>query len=145
MRVLLQRVNRAQVTVDDQVIGKIRRGFVLLLGVHHGDGDEQINFLVEKILNLRVFEDQDGKFNLSLKDVQGEVLIVSQFTLYADCSKGRRPSFVDAASPDKAESLYNKFVQNFRETGLHVETGHFQAHMLVELVNDGPVTIMLEK
>lgn len=145
MRVLLQRVSAASVEVNSKVIGSIARGFVVFVGFHHNDGDEKIQYMIDKIVNLRVFEDQDGKFNLSLHDVHFEILIVSQFTLYADCSKGRRPSFASCASPEQAEVLYNKFVQQCQSSGFKIQTGQFQSHMMVHLVNDGPVTIMLEK
>lgn len=145
MRILVQRVVKGQVTVDQKIIGQVGRGFVLLVGVHKDDTEEVLNYMVDKIVNLRVFEDQEGKFNLSLLDVKGELLIVSQFTLYADCSKGRRPSFVDAAAPETANQRYIELVEKFRASGVKVETGQFQAHMQVDLVNDGPVTIMLER
>ncbi len=146
MRVLLQRVSRAAVTVDGQTVGEIGRGFVALVGVGHGDGEEQAAWLAGKVAGLRVFEDADGKFNLSLHDVGGSVLVVSQFTLYADASRGRRPAFVDAAPPQIAEPLVERFAALLREKyRVPVEMGVFGAHMLVELVNDGPVTIMLER
>ncbi|HLV45292.1 MAG TPA: D-aminoacyl-tRNA deacylase [Aggregatilineales bacterium] len=146
MRVLLQRVSRAAVTVDGQTVGEIGRGFVALVGVGHGDGEAQAAWLAGKVAGLRVFEDADGKFNLSLHDVGGSVLVVSQFTLYADTSRGRRPAFVDAAPPEIAEPLVERFAALLREKyRVPVEMGVFGAHMLVELVNDGPVTIMLER
>ena len=145
MRALLQRVSKAAVTVDDKLISQIGKGLVVLLGVGHGDGDEQVAFLVEKVANLRVFEDEQGKTNLSILDVKGEALVVSQFTLYADTRKGRRPSFIDAALPDVAEPLVNRFVELLRGHGVRTQTGQFSAHMLVEIHNDGPVTIWLEK
>lgn len=143
MRALLQRVKSASVTVDLKTIGAIKKGLLIFLGVTHADSETDINYLVEKISNLRIFEDGAGKMNLSLLDVKGEVLIISQFTLYADCKKGRRPSFVDAAEPVKACDLYKKFIHKFKETGLKVEEGEFGAMMDVSLVNWGPVTIML--
>jgi D-tyrosyl-tRNA(Tyr) deacylase len=145
MRVLIQRVSKASVTVDDKVISQIGKGLVVLLGVGHGDGEEQVAFLAEKTANLRIFEDEEGKTNLSVLDVKGEVLVVSQFTLYADTRKGRRPSFIDAALPEAAEPLVNQFAELLRARGIPTQTGQFGAHMLVEILNDGPVTIWLEK
>jgi D-tyrosyl-tRNA(Tyr) deacylase len=133
------------VNVDDRVISQIGKGLVILLGIGHGDGEEQASFLAEKIVNLRVFEDEQGKTNLSILDVKGEAIVVSQFTLYADTRKGRRPSFIDAALPDVAEPLVDRFVELMRERGVPTQTGKFGAHMGVEIHNDGPVTIWLEK
>jgi D-aminoacyl-tRNA deacylase len=145
MRALLQRVSKASVTVEDKVNSQIGKGLVVLLGIGQGDGEEQVTFLAEKIANLRIFEDDQGKTNLSVLDVKGEAIVVSQFTLYADSRKGRRPSFIDAALPDIAEPLVNLFVERLRGHGVPTQTGQFGAHMLVEIHNDGPVTIWLEK
>lgn len=144
MRAVVQRVSRASVTVNHEVVGAIEHGFLVLLGVTHEDSDSDIKYLAEKIVGLRVFEDADGKMNLSLADVGGGCLVVSQFTLYGDCRKGRRPSFVAAAGPEQAQSLYESFVKLLRGHGLTVATGQFREHMDVELVNDGPVTLLLD-
>ncbi|MFL7871688.1 MAG: D-aminoacyl-tRNA deacylase [Anaerolineales bacterium] len=145
MRTLIQRVNSGKVTVDGQTIAQIRHGLVILLGIGHGDGEEQAVYLAEKIANLRIFEDDQGKTNLSILNVGGEAIVVSQFTLYADTKKGRRPSFVYAADPDLAEPLVERFAELLRGHGVPTQTGQFGAHMLVEIHNDGPVTIWLEK
>lgn len=145
MRALLQRVSKASVTVEGQTISRIGKGLLILLGVGHGDGEEQVKFLAEKIANLRIFEDEQGKTNLSVLDVRGEAIVVSQFTLYADTRKGRRPSFTDAGLPDVAEPLVDRFVERLREHGVRTQAGKFGAHMEVEIHNDGPVTIWLEK
>lgn len=144
MKALLQRVSKASVTVDQDVIGKIGSGLVILLGVAAGDTEKDARYLADKIVGLRIFGDKDGKFNLSAGETGGELLAVSQFTLLADTKKGRRPSFTDAALPDVAEALFDKFVFLLKKSGLKVETGRFQAHMVVDIVNDGPVTIMLD-
>lgn len=145
MRALLQRVSEASVTVDGRIIGQIGRGFVVLLGVTHSDGPAQADWLVNKIAGLRVFEDADGKMNASLADVDGALLIISQFTLYGDARKGRRPSFTSAARPEQAEPLVDHFVLRMRERGFKVASGVFGAHMDVRIHNDGPVTLMLER
>lgn len=145
MRALVQRVSEASVTVDGQVTGRIGRGLLILLGVRTGDTEAEMAFLADKCLNLRIFEDTEGKFNLSLLDVRGEMLVVSQFTLYGDTRKGRRPSFIEAAPPPVAIPLYEKFVTTLRASGLKVDTGVFGAKMDVRLTNDGPVTLLLEK
>lgn len=144
MKVLLQRVSGASVTVDEEVVGRIELGLVALVGVADGDSERDIDYLVPKMIGLRVFSDEDGKFNLSVRDIGGELLLVSQFTLMADTRKGKRPSFTAAAPPDQAEVLFDQFVLRTRATLLKVETGVFQAHMKVEINNDGPVTIMLD-
>lgn len=145
MRALLQRVSEASVTVDNKVISRIGKGLVVLLGIGQGDGEEQVTFLAEKIAHLRTFEDSQGKTNLSILDVKGEAIVVSQFTLYADSRKGRRPSFTDAALPAVAEPLVDRFVELLRGHGVPTQIGQFGAHMQVEIHNDGPVTIWLEK
>jgi D-tyrosyl-tRNA(Tyr) deacylase len=145
MKALIQRVSSAAVSVGDKEIARIGRGVVILLGVGLGDGETQAQYLVEKITNLRIFQDGEGKMNLSLMDISGAALVVSQFTLYADPSKGRRPSFVDAAPPELAEPLVTSFIELLKAQGITTETGHFGAHMLVEINNDGPVTIWLER
>jgi D-aminoacyl-tRNA deacylase len=144
MRALLQRVSQARVTVDGSVVGEIGPGLLVLLGVAKPDTAANAEFLVDKILNLRIFPDAAGKMNLSLLDTAGELLVVSQFTLYGDCRKGRRPGFDAAAPGEQARTLYESFVALVRRSGLRVETGVFQAHMEVALINDGPVTLLLE-
>ena len=145
MRVLLQRVSSASVTVDGQVVGAIDSGYVLLLGVTHDDNRDKARWLANKVAGLRLFSDSEGKMNLSLFDVEGSVLVVSQFTLYGDARKGRRPSFTDAARPEQAEPLVDFFAGQLRQRGLRVESGVFGAMMLVNIHNDGPVTLMLER
>ena len=145
MRLLIQRVSKASVTVEKQTISSIGKGLLVLLGIGHDDGEEQVQFLAEKTANLRIFEDEQGKTNLSVLHVKGEAIVVSQFTLYADSRKGRRPSFIDAALPDVAEPLVDRFVELLRSHGVPTQTGKFGAHMEVEIHNDGPVTIWLEK
>lgn len=144
MRAVVQRVSSARVEVDGEVTGSIGRGLLVLLGVGQGDTEKQAAWLAEKIAGLRIFEDEAGKMNLSVEEVGGGVLVVSQFTLLADCRKGRRPSFTEAAPPEVAERLYQEFVRRVRECGVRVETGVFQAKMRVHLVNEGPVTIWLD-
>jgi len=144
VKVLLQRVTTASVTVGSEEVGKIGRGLVIFLGVAGGDTEKDVEYLVQKVANLRIFADEEGKFNLSTLDVRAGLLIVSQFTLLADTRKGRRPSFVDAAPPEQADKLIACFVEQARATGLDVATGRFQAYMQVEIHNDGPVTIMLD-
>ena len=145
MKLVLQRVSRASVSVDGSLICGISQGLLILLGVEKDDTDDKLEYLVDKTLNLRVFSDEAGKMNLSCLDVSGEVLIVSQFTLAGDFTKGRRPGFDNAASPNEAESLYNQFVQKVSQSGLSVMTGRFGAEMQVELINDGPITFILER
>lgn len=144
MRVLLQRVSHAQVTAGHSLLGRIGRGLLVFLGVGKGDTLRQVNELVDKIVNLRIFENEQGRFDSSLLDVGGAILVVSQFTLYADCRKGRRPSFSEAAPPGEALPLYERFIEELKSRGIHVESGSFGERMEVELVNEGPVTIFLE-
>jgi D-tyrosyl-tRNA(Tyr) deacylase len=144
MKIVLQRVSFGRVSVEDRAVAQIGAGLVLLVGIGPGDTQAQARSLAEKVANLRIFEDQQGKMNLSLLDTGGEALVVSQFTLYADTRKGRRPSFTDAAPPQVASPLVERFAQLLREQGIPTQTGEFAAHMLVEIHNDGPVTIVLE-
>ena len=144
MKALLQRVTSAQVSVEGETVGKIGYGLVVFIGVANEDTAEDIQYLSRKIVELRIFDDTDGKFNLSAVDVKGELLLVSQFTLLAATRKGRRPGFTDAAPPEIAETLFNQFVEQSKTSGLKVETGRFQTHMLVEINNDGPVTIFID-
>ena len=145
MRTIIQRVSKASVTVDGKAISSIGPGLVVLLGVGHGDGEEQARWLAEKIATLRIFSDPEGKMNLSVQDANGEAIVVSQFTLFADAQKGRRPSFIDAARPEVAAPLVERFASFLREQGVPTQTGIFGADMLVEIHNDGPVTIWLER
>ena len=145
MKLVIQRVKRASVEVENKIVGKIEQGFLVLLGVGPEDTKEIADFLVQKLIKLRVFEDENEKMNLSLKDINGELLIVSQFTLYADCTSGNRPSFANAAKPDFANELYEYFISKCKEENIKVEHGIFGADMQVDLINDGPVTILLEK
>lgn len=145
MKIVLQRVLRSSVSVEDETVGEIGRGLMILFGVEKGDADAAVDALAEKALNLRIFADSQGKMNLSCLDVKGEILVVSQFTLAGDCSRGRRPGFDNAAAPEEAERLYKKFVGRLAESKLKIQEGKFGAHMQVELVNDGPVTFILER
>ena len=144
MKLVVQRVKKAKVTVEDKIVGEIEKGFLVLLGVKPTDTEKTADYLVKKLCNLRVFKDENDKMNLNIKQVKGSLLIVSQFTLYANCKEGNRPSFTDAAKPDKANELYEYFCNKCRENEIEVQTGEFGAHMQVELLNDGPVTIILE-
>ena len=144
MRVVLQRVKEAKVTVEGKVVGQIQKGLVLLFGAKTGDSEKDVEYLADKCVNLRIFEDSEQKMNLSALDVKAEVLVVSQFTLYGDTRKGRRPSFTDALNPQEAEKLYQKFIDQIKATGLKAESGIFGAKMLVEISNWGPVTFILE-
>ena len=145
MKALLQRVKKSSVRVNSKIVGQIENGFMILFGVEEGDDKSKAEYLASKIANLRVFDDENGKMNLSILDVKGEILVVSQFTLLADISKGNRPSFIKAAKPDMANEMYEFFVGLLRQKGIKVETGVFQAVMEVEIINDGPVTFMLER
>lgn len=144
MRALVQRVTEASVSVDGEVLGQIGPGLVVLVGIARADGDRHIEYIVSKTVNLRIFEDDEERFNLSALDVGADLLVISQFTLYADTRRGRRPGFTEAAPPDAASDLFETTLARFEESGLRVETGRFQAHMHVEIHNDGPVTIMLD-
>ncbi len=145
MRVILQRVSRASVTIDGRLAGAIGRGFCLLVGFTHADGGEQVDWMAEKVSSLRLFPDAQGKMNLGLAEVQGAVLVISQFTLYGDAARGRRPSFIDAARPETAIPLYERFLTALRARGLETATGEFGADMQVEIHNDGPVTLILDR
>lgn len=144
MRAVVQRVDKAKVTVDGKIVGEISRGLMVLVGVVEGDTEKNVQYLADKVTGLRIFEDEAEKMNLSVKDIGGEILSVSQFTLYGDCRKGKRPSFDKAAKPETAIVLYEKFNELCRQQNIKVETGVFGAHMLVELANNGPVTILLD-
>lgn len=144
MRAVVQRVKSAEVLVNDKSIGRIGKGLLVFIGIGRGDSEEDLSFFASKLPDLRIFEDSSGKFNLSLKEVRGEMLVVSQFTLYGDCRKGRRPSFTEAEEPTIAKDLYERLVLKLREQGIPVQTGEFQAKMEVHLVNDGPVTLLLD-
>lgn len=145
MKIVVQRCKRASVTVDNKIVGKIDNGLMLLVGFTHGDTSREIDYMIDKVLNLRIFDDNEGVMNKSLLDVNESILSVSQFTLYGDASKGRRPSYINALSGDLAIKLYEEFNQKLKDKNIHVETGIFGADMQVELVNDGPITIILEK
>ncbi len=145
MKLVVQRVKKAEVKVDGNIIGKIDKGFLVLIGIKVGDTKEQADYLVKKLCNLRVFSDENDKMNLSIKDVKGKLLIVSQFTLYGDCSQGNRPSFIEAAKPEEANPLYEYFCNQCELNNIEVQKGIFGADMKVELINDGPVTIIIEK
>ncbi len=144
MRAVVQRVKSAEVWVDGRVIGKIGKGLLVFLGIARGDGENDLHYLTSKIPHLRIFEDESEKFNLSLKEIGGEILVVSQFTLYGDCRKGRRPSFTEAEEPILAKTLYDRFISELRAQGIPIQTGEFQAKMEVSLINDGPVTLLLD-
>ena len=144
MKAVIQKVKFASVKVDEKIVGKIDKGFLVLLGVTHEDNEKDLNWLANKIKDLRIFEDENEKLNLSLEDVGGEMLIISQFTLYANCNKGRRPSFIKAARPEQAEKLYLNFIEKIKSFGIKTECGIFGADMKVELLNDGPVTIIID-
>ncbi len=144
MRAVIQRVKSAEVLVDGRVSGKIGNGLLVFVGVARGDGEEDISYLISKLPELRIFEDTSGKFNLSLREISGEMLVVSQFALYGDCRKGRRPSFTEAEDPALARDLYERFISRLREENIPVQTGEFQARMEVHLINDGPVTLILD-
>ncbi len=145
MKLVIQRVKNAKVEVEGNIVGKIGKGFLVLVGITHTDTKKEADYLVKKLCKLRIFEDENGKMNLGLKDVGGELLIISQFTVYADCSEGNRPSFVNAAKPEMANVLYEYFCEECKKNEIKVEKGIFGADMKVELINDGPVTIIIEK
>ncbi|EOH92641.1 D-aminoacyl-tRNA deacylase [Enterococcus villorum] len=144
MKAVIQRVSKASVSINQQEVGKIDQGFVILLGVHEKDTQEDVDYLVKKIVKMRIFEDEQGKMNCSIEQIQGQILSISQFTLLADTKKGNRPSFIAAARPESAIALYESFNKGIEENGIHVETGQFGADMAVSLVNDGPVTIVID-
>ena len=144
MRAVIQRVKSASVYVKQRLTGQIKKGLLVFIGVGKGDGENDISYMVSKIPELRIFEDTSGKFNLSLKEIGGEMLVVSQFTLYGDCRKGRRPSFTDAEEPNNAKNLYERFLSRLKGEGVSIQTGEFQAKMEVHLINDGPVTLWLD-
>jgi len=144
MRVVVQRVTKAQVSVEGNVIGKIKEGLLILLGITHEDNEKDAKWLVNKISGLRIFSDENGKMNKSIEDIEGEILLISQFTLYGDARKGRRPSFIEAAKPDIAVPLYNKFIDLVKEKNIKISVGEFGADMKVELLNDGPVTMIID-
>jgi len=145
MKIVVQRVLRSSVSVNDEVIGEIDRGLMILFGAEKGDADESVNALADKVLNLRIFADDQGKMNRSCLDIEGEILVVSQFTLAGDCSRGRRPGFDNAAVPEEAKRLYQNFIKKLAESKLNIQEGQFGADMQVDIVNDGPVTFILER
>ena len=144
MRAVVQRVTSSKVLVGDETVGNINRWLLVLLGVTHDDTSKDVDYMVDKIVNLRIFEDENDKMNLSVRDIEGDLLVVSKFTLYGDCRKGKRPSFTDAAKPELANKLYEEFVEIAKQHELRVQTGRFQAHMLVDIANDGPVTMLID-
>lgn len=144
MRAVVQRVVSSKVSVGDETVGSINKGLLVLLGVTHDDTSKDVDYMVDKIVNLRIFEDENDKMNLSVRDIEGDLLVVSQFTLYGDCRKGRRPGFSDAAKPELANKLYEEFVEVAKQHELRVQTGRFQANMLVDIANDGPVTMLID-
>lgn len=145
MRIVIQRVKNASVRVDDNLSGSIKYGLLLLVGIHESDSEEELDWCCRKIPKLRIFDDIDGKMNLSLEDINGEILVVSQFTLYGNMKKGTRPSFIEAAKPEMAEKLYNQMIKKLERTGLKVESGEFGAMMEVDFINDGPVTLVMDR
>tara|TARA_A100001015_G_scaffold4536_1_gene5809 strand:- start:491 stop:937 length:447 start_codon:yes stop_codon:yes gene_type:complete len=145
MKALIQRVKSAAVSVNNVKVGSISAGLLVFMGVHHSDTHQQVKKCVQKILDLRIFNDENNKMNISCRDLQHDILLVSQFTLYGNCSKGRRPSYVEAASPELAQRLYNEMINEFEREYKPIQTGRFQAHMEIDLINDGPVTLMLEE
>ena len=145
MKVIIQRVDCAKVEIEKKVVGQINKGLLIFVGFHCEDTEDKIDYLVKKITNLRIFNDENDKMNLSIKDTKGSILVVSQFTLYADCNRGNRPDFIQAAKPETANILYEKFIKKIKDCDIHTETGIFAADMLIQLANNGPVTIVLEK
>ncbi len=144
MRAVVQRVSRAKVSVDGDVKGQIEKGLLVFLGVHRDDEENDLEYIADKVAGLRIFEDEEGKMNLSVEDVGGEILLISQFTLLGDVKKGKRPSFIEAARPDKGDEYYEKCIELLKAKGIHVEKGQFGAHMMIDNINDGPVTIMID-
>ncbi|WP_411168078.1 D-aminoacyl-tRNA deacylase [Clostridium sp. MB05] len=144
MRAVVQRVSSSKVEVNNEIVGSINKGINILIGISKDDGEEDLLYIKDKVINLRIFEDENDKMNLSVLDIKGEILAISQFTLYGDCRKGRRPNFMEAEGGERAKILYNKFVELLRETSLKVETGEFGAHMKVDIQNDGPVTLIID-